>query len=71
VKSLYNELESARHLEQNHVKQKDSFSHISTVKHQTKRVKHLLFALSISVAERVDALNKDTIAEKISEFSSE
>jgi len=71
VKPLYIELESARHLGQNHVKRKGSFSHISTAEHQTKRVKHLPFALSIPVAERVCTLNKDTIAEKISRFGAE
>lgn len=70
VKPLYDEVESARHLEQNHVKRKSSFPHISTVD-QTKKVKHLPFALSIPVEERDCVLNKDTIAEKISGFSAE
>jgi len=42
---------------------KGSFPHITTVEHQTKRVKHLSFALSIPVAERVCALNEDAIAD--------
>lgn len=71
MKPLYDELESARHLGQNHIKRKGSFPHISTAERQTKRVKHLPFALSTSVAERVCVLNKDTIAEKISGFSAE
>jgi len=73
VEPLYNELESARHLEQNHIKRKrkGSFPHISTAEHQTKRVKHLPFALSTPLAERGCGLNKDTIAEKISGFSAD
>ena len=71
VKPLYDELESARHLGQNQVKRKGSFPHIGTAEHQTKRVKHLPFALSIPVADRVGAPDKDTIAEKISRFGAE
>ena len=71
MKPLYDELESARHLGQNQVKRKASFPHIGTAERQTKRVKHLPFALSIPVAERVCALNQDMIAEKISRFGAE
>jgi len=71
VKPLYHELESARHLGHNQRKRKGSFPQVSTAEHQTKRVKHLPFALGIPVAESDCALNEVTIAEKISRFSAE